>query len=101
NPVTEAFLAAGQAMGLRLNEDFAGESELGVGLCDLTVRDGKRWSTAAAFLRPAMNRPNLTVLTKAASRRLLIRNGRAVGVEYAKDGAIQVAEARSEVILAA
>ncbi|MEO8669231.1 MAG: GMC family oxidoreductase N-terminal domain-containing protein, partial [Bauldia sp.] len=101
NPVTEAFLAAGQAMGLRLNEDFAGEHELGIGLCDLTVRDGKRWSTAAAFLRPAMNRPNLTVLTRAPSRRIVVRDGRAAGVEYLQDGEVRIAEARGEVILAA
>jgi choline dehydrogenase len=101
NPLTEAFLAAGQAIGLPLNDDFAGESDLGVGLCDLTVRDGKRWSTAAAFLRPAMNRPNLTVLTRALSRRIIIRNGRAAGVEYMHDGAVKTAEARVEVILAA
>jgi choline dehydrogenase len=101
SPLTEAFLAAGQGIGLPLNADFAGESELGVGLCDLTVREGKRWSTAAAFLRPAMNRPNLTVLTNAPSRRLVIRNKRAAGVAYVHDGRVEVAEASGEVILAA
>jgi choline dehydrogenase len=101
NPLTEAFLAAAASIGLPINDDFAGDSDLGAGLCDLTVRDGKRWSTAAAFLRPAMNRPNLTVLTNAAARKLVLRGERCVGVEYAVDGRVETAEATREVVLAA
>jgi choline dehydrogenase len=100
NPITEAFLAAGQELGLPLNNDFAGENELGVGLVDLTVRDGRRWSTAAAFLRPAMNRPNLTVMTGAETRRVVLKNRRAVAVEYVQDGAVVTAEASAEIVLA-
>ncbi len=100
NPLTQSFLAAAQAAGIPLNDDFAGANELGVGLCDLTVRDGKRWSTAAAFLRPAMNRPNLTVLTRAQSNRLIMRGDRCVGVEYAVGGVVETAEATAEVVLA-
>ena len=97
--LTEAFIAAGQSIGLARNDDFAGESTLGIGLCDLTVRDGRRCSTAVAFLRPAMNRPNLTVVTRASTRRLILRNGRCVGVEYALNGQIEQAEATREVVL--
>jgi choline dehydrogenase len=100
NPLTQSFLAAAQAAGLPLNDDFAGANELGVGLADLTVRDGKRWSTAAAFLRPAMNRPNLTVVTRAQSNRLIFKGDRCVGVEYAVNGSFATAEATGEVILA-
>jgi choline dehydrogenase len=100
NPLTQSFLAAAQAAGVPLNDDFAGASDLGAGLCDLTVRDGKRWSTAAAFLRPAMNRPNLTVLTRAQCRRLVLKGDRCVGVEYAVNNSVEIAETTGEVILA-
>jgi choline dehydrogenase len=101
NPLTEAFLEAAQAVGVERNDDFAGASPLGVGLCDLTVRDGRRCSAAAAFLRPAMNRANLTVLTRADVRRLLFEGDRCAGVEFSHDGAVQRAEASAETILSA
>jgi choline dehydrogenase len=101
NPLTEAFLDAGRALGFEGNDDFAGESSLGVGLCDLTVSDGRRCSAAGAFLRPAMNRANLTVVTRAHVRRLLIEGGRCLGVEYESDGVLRRADARVETILSA
>ncbi|WP_158818725.1 GMC family oxidoreductase [Methylocapsa sp. S129] len=101
NPLTEAFLDAGRALGIERNDDFAGESALGIGLCDLTVRDGQRCSAAAAFLRPAMNRGNLTVLTQAHVRRLVIEGNRCMGVEYWHEGAVRRAEASGETILSA
>jgi choline dehydrogenase len=99
--LTEAFLDAGGALGIERNHDFAGASPLGVGLCDLTVRDGRRCSTAAAFLRPAMNRENLNVVTHANVRRLLFESGRCIGVEYFARGVLQRAEASAETILSA
>jgi choline dehydrogenase len=101
NPLTEAFLAAGGALGLERNDDFAGESALGIGMCDLTIREGRRCSAAAAFLRPAMNRANLTVVTEAHVRRLLIEGSRCRGVEYSHEGAVHRAEASAETILSA
>ena len=101
NPLTEAFLDAGRALGIARNDDFAGDSALGVGLCDLTVKDGRRCSAAAAFLRPAMNRNNLTVVTHANACRLLIAGDRCVGVEYWHEGAVQHVEAGVETILSA
>jgi choline dehydrogenase len=99
--LTGAFLEAGNSLGLERNDDFAGGSALGIGLCDLTVREGRRCSAAAAFLRPAMNRRNLTVVTNAQVRRLLIEGGRCQGVEYIQDGAVERAEASAETILSA
>ena len=101
NPLTQAFLAAGDALGVERNDDFAGDSTLGIGLCDLNIRDGQRCSTAAAFLRPAMNRANLTIVARAHVRRLIIENGRCAGVEYLLDGAIRRADASLETILSA
>ena len=97
--LTQAFIASGRSLGLDHNEDFAGSSTLGIGLCDLTVRDGRRCSAAAAFLRPAMNRPNLTVETNASGQKLLVTNGRCRGIEYVSDGALRRAEASAETIL--
>jgi choline dehydrogenase len=99
--LTETFIAAGESIGVARNDDFAGAGTLGIGLCDLTVRNGRRCSAAVAFLRPAMNRPNLTVVTRATARKLTIRNGRYVGVEYSEGGRLERAEATSEVILSA
>jgi choline dehydrogenase len=101
SPLTNAFLAAGRSLGIEKNCDFAGESALGIGLCDLTVRDGRRCSAATAFLLPAMNRRNLTVVTHANVRKLVIENSRCVGVEYLSHGAIQRADANVETILSA
>jgi choline dehydrogenase len=99
SPLTDAFIEASLSAGLSRNDDFAGESSLGVGLCDMTVRDGKRWSAAAAFLRPALARPNLKLLTGAPAHRLVIRDGRCAGVTYEHDGAMHEATASGEVIV--
>jgi choline dehydrogenase len=101
NPLTRAFLAAGEALGIERNDDFAGDSTLGIGLCDLNVRDGRRCSAAAAFLSPAVNRANLTIVTSANVRRLVIESGRCTGVEYRVDGRIERADAGVETILSA
>ncbi len=100
-PMTEAFIESGVAMGMARNADFAGPSTMGIGLCDLTMRDGRRHSTAVAFLRPAMNRPNLTVATHALARRLIFNGTRCTGVEYAQDGKITQELAAREVIVCA
>ena len=66
----------------------------------MTVKNGVRWSAANAYLRPAMKRSNLVVRTKVMTRRILLENGRAIGVEYEKNGKIRKALARQEVIIA-
>ena len=101
NPLTDAFIQAGGQAGYPVNDDFNGPSQLGFGRFDFTIRDGKRCGTARAYVRPAMKRPNLELRTKALTSRILIENGRAVGVEYRHDGAVKQVRASREVVLCA
>jgi len=95
----KAFIAAAQEQGATANEDFNGPSQDGVGWYQVTQRKGRRWSAAAAYLRPAMSRPNLTVHTDALVTKILIEGGRATGVTYLRQGESQTARANEEVIL--
>lgn len=97
--LTQRFVEAAVAAGQTANPDFNGAEQAGFGQYQVTQKGGKRCSTAVAFLRPAMSRSNLTVETGALAHRVLIENGRAVGVEYAKDGTSMQARASGEVIL--
>lgn len=99
NPLMDVFCEAGIQAGYPANDDFNGETQEGFGRYDFTIRKGKRWSTSWAFLRPALGRKNLTVLTGAELTRLIIEGDRACGVEYLKDGALGRARAGREVIL--
>jgi choline dehydrogenase len=101
NPMSEAWVEAAAETGLRLNDDFNGARQDGVGLYQVTQRDGMRWSTAAAFLRPALERGNLTVETGLQVQRLLIERGRALGVVGERGGQPFDALAEREVILSA
>ncbi|MGA7091047.1 MAG: choline dehydrogenase [Candidatus Acidiferrales bacterium] len=100
NPLTRAFLAAAECLGIPPNEDFNGPAQDGAGLYQVTQRRGRRHSAADAFLRPAMRRPNLSVQMRALATRILIERGRAVGVEYRQGGSLHQARAEREVILA-
>ncbi len=101
HPLTHRYLeAAGQA-GLPLNPDFNGASQEGVGIYQITTKNGRRMSAARAFLRPAMKRPNLRVETGALATRVLFEGGRAVGVEYQRNGGARIARAGREVIVCA
>ena len=98
HPITNDFVAAAAAAArVRPNDDVSVELD-GVGRVRATVRSGRRWSTADAYLRPALGRPNLEVQTEAYATRVLFDGRRAVGVEYVHEGAFTVAHAR-EVIL--
>jgi choline dehydrogenase len=97
NPATAAFLAACQSAGLRRLPELNGPSNEGFAQTPVTQRGGRRWSAADAYLHPAARRPNLTVLTGEPVRRVVIEQGRAVGVEYGW----QRLNARREVILSA
>ena len=101
HPVNQAMIAAAVEKGYPLREDFnAGADEIyGVGVCHLTIKGGKRHSTASAFLKPALARPNLTVLTRALARRLLFDGTRCMGVEYTQNGDLKQAHATTEVIV--
>ena len=101
NPLYGAFIDAGVEAGYIRSEDVNGYSQEGFGRMDLTIKDGVRCSTANAYLKPAMKRPNLTVAMHALTRRVLLEGKRAVGVEYSQGGKVIQAKARREVILSA
>ena len=99
NPVTHTFLEAAQQMQYVINDDFNGPVQEGVGLYQVTQKDGERCSAAKAFLTPVLNRDNLTVITGAAATRILMEGKRAVGVAYRKGGSDHEARAAAEVFL--
>jgi choline dehydrogenase len=99
NPLYEAFIEAGRQAGYAVTPDLNGERQEGFGRLDMTVRDGVRSSTANAYLRPAMKRRNLEVITHALATRIAFEGRRAVGVHYRRRGREHKARARREVIL--
>jgi len=99
NPLYEAFIEAGRQAGYAVSADLNGERQEGFGPLDMTVKDGVRWSTANAYLRPAMKRPKLKVVTRALATGIAFDGRRAAGVLYRRDGREQKAKARREVIL--
>jgi choline dehydrogenase len=102
NPMSDRLVEATKdALGVAANRDFNGAVQEGVGRFQTTIRDGRRWSTAAAFLRPAMSRPNLVVETGALVQGIDVEKGRAVRVRYALEGQARTAAAAREVILSA
>ncbi|HXE24175.1 MAG TPA: choline dehydrogenase [Roseiarcus sp.] len=99
NPLYGAFIEAGRQAGYAVSADLNGERQEGFGALDMTVRDGVRASAANAYLRPAMKRPNLNVLTHALATRVVFEGRRAAGVHYRRHGRERMAKARREVIL--
>ena len=95
----DAYLNACQAAGMTWNEDFNGAQFEGCGVHDFTMRNGRRHSTASAFLRPAIKRPNLTVVTNARTTRILLEGRKAVGVAYRWGEREIEAHAAADVIL--
>ena len=85
--------------GIPPNPDFNGAQQEGCGYYQTTTKDRRRWSTAAAYLRPARQRPNLTIRTHAHATRVLLENGRAVGVEFETPRGREAAHANAEVIV--
>lgn len=100
NPLFDAFVQAGAQAGFELTGDYNGEKQEGFGPMEQTVWNGRRWSAANAYLRPALKRQNLN-LVKCLARRVIIAEGRATGVEIERGGKTEVVTARREVILAA
>lgn len=101
HPLAQAWVQAATAAGLPGNGDFNGASQDGVGFYQFTHRRGERWSTADAYLRPALGRGNLTVETGALVTRVSIEGERATGVRYLRNGAEREARAQAAVILCA
>lgn len=101
HPLCWTFLKAAEEVGLQRNPDFNGASQEGVGIYQITTRQGLRCSSAAAYLKPARSRENLRILTKAHVVRILFENRRAIGVEYKQANKLRRILARREVILSA
>jgi choline dehydrogenase len=101
HPYCRAWVEAGQQFGLPYNPDFNGASDYGVGPYQLTIRNGWRSSAAVAFLRPIMDRPNLTIVTEADVHRILFEGDAATGVEWVHGGTPRRTRADREVILSA
>ena len=100
NPLTRAFVEAGAQAGYEVTGDYNGHRQEGVGPFDMTVWQGARWSAAKAYLRPALKRENCSIV-RGFARKVVIEDGRAVGVEIEQGGQIKVVRADVEVILAA
>lgn len=101
HPLYRAFLQAGVEAGYERTEDQNGAQHEGFHIAQSFTRDGRRCSAAAAYLHPVSHRPNLTVLSKTLTRRILFDGARAVGIEAQTDGAVATYEASREVILSA
>jgi 4-pyridoxate dehydrogenase len=99
DPLVDAFAAAGQAAGYKTTADYNGAQQEGFGAWQMTVRDGRRCSAADAYLRPALDRTNLTVETDALVTRLVFDGKRAAGVDYVQRGKNITVHADREVIL--
>ncbi|GAB5433298.1 MAG: choline dehydrogenase [Epibacterium sp.] len=100
NPLHDAFVKSGQQAGYPVTEDYNGQQQEGFGPMEMTVYKGRRWSAANAYLKPALKRDNCDLI-RALARKVVIEDGRAVGVEVERGGKIEVIRANIEVILAA
>jgi choline dehydrogenase len=101
NPLYRAFIDAGKQAGYPLTDDYNGRQQEGFGPMEMTVWGGRRWSAANAYLRPALARPNIDLLSRTFARRVVFEGRRAVGVEVERGGACHVIRAKREVVLAA
>lgn len=101
HPLTHRYIEAGKQAGLPFNPDFNGEHQEGVGIYQISTKDGRRMSAARAFLRPAMKRKNVRVEMNALATRILFEGNRAVGIDYEQNGQRKTARAGREIILSA
>ena len=101
NPLYSAFIEAGREAGYPVTPDYNGGQQEGFGQMEMTVHNGIRWSAANAYLRPALKRGNVRLLTHALAHRILFEGRRAVGVEYDVRGKVRQVKAQREVIVAA
>ncbi|MSO99644.1 MAG: choline dehydrogenase [Acetobacteraceae bacterium] len=98
-PLGKAMVEASKQAGIPFNPDFNGARQEGCGYYQTTTNKRLRWSSASAYLKTARKRPNLTIVTEAQATRVLIENGRAVGVEYRTPRGLETARANGEVIV--
>lgn len=99
--LNQRFLQAAQNQGLPLNADYNGAEQFGAFMYQVTHKNGERWSAAKGYLTPHLSRPNLKVMTQVLTEKVLLEQGRAVGVKARVDGTVQEIRARREVILSA
>ncbi len=99
-PITDAWVAAAQAAGYKFNPDYNGADQEGVGFFQLTARNGRRCSSAVAFLNPVKSRENLQIITHAQVEKVIVEGKRATGVTYTdRSGKLQIVKARKEIVL--
>jgi len=101
HPSSKKFIEAAQSCGLKHNPDFNGETQLGAGLYHVTQRNNERCSSAAAYIKPVLNRSNLTVETRAHVTEIRFEDNKAVGVTYQQDGTEHSPNVTEEVIVSA
>lgn len=100
NPLFKAFVDAGHQAGFEVTDDYNGEKQEGFGPMEQTIHNGRRWSAANAYLKPALKRPNVK-LVKGLARKIVMEGKRAVGVEIEVGRSFSTIRARREVIIAA
>ncbi len=101
NPLYQAFIDAGKDAGYPTTDDYNAEQQEGFGPMHMTVKNGERCSTSMAYLRGAMKRSNLRVITKAMSRKVIFEGKKAVGIEFQRGQQVSTARANKEVLLCA
>jgi choline dehydrogenase-like flavoprotein len=99
NPFQGHFLEAGRQLQIPVTDDFNGVDQLGLGVYQVTQKNGERWSAARAYIEPNLSRANLKVVTGAQARKVAFAGKRANGVEFRRNGKIESVGARQEVIL--
>ncbi len=100
-PITDAWVAAAQAAGHKFNPDYNGETQEGVGFFQLTAKNGRRCSSAVAYLNPVRGRDNLQIITHALAEKIELDGKRATGVTYRdKAGTLHTVRARKDIVLA-
>lgn len=100
DPITDAWTEAGRQRGYTVTDDYNGSQQEGFGRGQYSIHNGRRVSTAVAYLRPALRRRNLTLHTGVLAKQILFEGSRAIGVQYTRNGVIGTCHAEREVIVA-
>lgn len=101
NPFQQIFLESCRQLQLPFTGDFNGERQEGIGVYQVTQKNGERWSAARAYIQPCSSRPNLRVVTRAKARRILLSGMQATGVEFSRGNRVETVAAKAEVIVSA
>lgn len=101
SPFVDAFIDSCDQVGISSNQDYNGKTQEGAGITQSTIKDGKRSSGAVAFLKPVLNRKNLTAITRAHVTQIIVEDKKAIAVEFIKGNKTQVIHCNKEIILSA